>query len=242
MSDPNVYTVYRLDELVNYDLLFRAKANQIKIFKNRGFTISDDESKYTWTTPREYRKAYRAFERKVNNPEQNVCDYLSGIYEKESTDERVYVAFINNAKNETSDKTKELINNVNLICVSNDINKVFAIIGEKINKDNLASFDLIGTSWEIYRKEDMSVDRSAHVLDTKYEVLNDDEKQDFLERTKISACQIARYKTQNKRKKHRRDPILQNLQLQRGTLVKLTRENHFVPTVAKETIAYRIVY
>lgn len=238
MTDPDVYVVYRSEELTNNHLPFRAKANQIKMFRNRGFTIPDDQSIYDWKTPADYDRSFRVFERKLRRSPMNVSDYLSGAYYKEETDEHVWVAFIDNPNN----NTKELVTRVNLICVEMKINKVFAVTGEKINRDNLASFDLIGISWEIHRLQDMSVSRLFHVLDSKATPLTEEEKQEFYERTKICAYQLAQYKRQDKNKKHKRDPILQNYDLPKGTLVKILHENYFLPTVAKETVAYRVVW
>ena len=238
MTEAGIHVVYRSSEFVNHDFLFRAKANQVKILRSRGFTIPPENSIYEWKTPEDYPRAFRAFQRILHRRGVDICDYLSQDYYNEETGESIYVAFID----DPNTNTKELVTRVNLLCNEKKISKVLAITCGKISRDNLSSFELIGISWEIHREQDMSVDRFNHVLDSKATPLTNEEKKEFFDRTGLRAYQLAQYKNHGKRKKNRRDPLLQLHDLPKGTLVKIIHENYFLPTVACETYAYRVVW
>lgn len=246
--DSSNYTIYKWEERTEFDILFRAKANQVFILRDRGFFIPSGQLKaLSWTSYADYKKKRDRYLRRLErrqSKEQSIRRMLSGLYEKfdenEDLVESIFVAFITENKNRQSIK-KETVDLVMLEAEEKKTRNIMLITGMSVHQDTLKNTKEGGFNFEIYSETNMCVDRSQHVLNPKITVLSSEEKKAFFQETGLSGGKIARYEGWQINRAETTEPILQHHQYPSGTLIKITRENNYTNQVAKESLYWRIV-
>ena len=194
---------------------FQAYLNILEILKERGFVIIDNKI-----------LSLNIFLKKYEE-----LSPLVFIYEHKSNKEKIYFSIFKESKI----TKKDLLNKIQVITEKNDYNnylfltsdvQILNYINEIKNKYNI---DL-----QIFKIEHLQINILKHELQTKFILLNSEEKQIFLDKNK--------WKENNLPKMKLDDPISRYYNAKSGQIFKIIRKNMVGRNkTSSQGIYYRIV-
>ena len=227
------YSIYEWEKITETDVLFRAKANQVKILLHRGYDVPATQVRqFSWSNYEEYKRKRGRFAKRSG---VNIRKTISEFYSKEG--KNIYVAYVTETEGKAI-KTAT-INDVVRTIQAKNTSEVMFITSHDIHQDSLKNLSDAQIGIEIYKQNFMGVDRLSHVLNPAIQVMSQEEKKEFFDETGLSAKKIAKYATCSKT--GIQEPIVQHYKYPKGTLVKIMRNNDYTKQVCTESVYWRVI-
>jgi DNA-directed RNA polymerase subunit H (RpoH/RPB5) len=235
------YTFYNWEESTKFDILFRAKANQVKIFQNRGYDVPEDQlESFTWDNDNyeEYIKKRDRCLRRIKRRGIKEREAFTEIYTKDK--ENTFVVFVEE-ESRTAKIKSETIKRVMAVARKKKAKRIFFVGRQPAKATALKNVAESGFEMEVYTENEMMVDRLDHVMAPVFIPLSEEEKQKFMEETSLSTARMPCFAHPNRAEPAKSEPILQNFGYPLGTVIKIYRENNYTTQITEESVYWRSV-
>lgn len=218
--------------------LFQVKKMQIEILEDRGYIIPDTDEDIRSMDVDEFSQYINT--RPRLNEKDLLRSSLMGIYRMKSDHDKVilvcYEGVTEGMKQVSKDTIKKIIGYINYYkadnVVVNDLMLILesAIISsgakETINMES-------GVNWQIFDDSELMYNPIHHIDVPKHTKLTDDEKENTLQQLKINIDRLLIIRKD--------DPIVKHYGWNAGDVIRTTRKDLTVNTLASRSINYRVV-
>ena len=186
--------------MIDINKLFKVYSNVIIMLKDRGYKLE-----------KKYKLSFDRFRKKYYDNDHDIY----AIHKK--TKNKLKVQFSINNKNKLQIIKQNIQDNFN-----DDTESNFSIILVLNNKPNNIILKFINNSLykdkiEIFWTDILQINITKHILQPKFELLNENEKNKLLEKFNIKIQQLPKLSTQ--------DPICKYYKFPKYSVVKITRKN-----------------
>ncbi|KAF5200306.1 DNA-directed RNA polymerases I, II, and III subunit RPABC1 [Thalictrum thalictroides] len=198
------------------------------MLKDRGYFVGDEEIKMTREKFMENFGGENLTRDKLEITTYKINDDAKKYMKSENLDfkpEKICVVFSNEVKNTGVKEVKSVISRMK----AEDISKGILIIQTKVSSFAKTFVNEGRGTLEVFEEAELLVNITEHKLVPKHELLTPEQKKAVLEEYTVKEFQLPRIL--------KSDPVARYFGLQRGQVVKITRESE----TAGEYITYRYV-
>ncbi len=201
------------DEInTKYSLYYRIKFNQIIMFENRDYNISEEDSNLLNFNSKEFAEHFINKSKKEN---KNFLDLLNNTYTKKDGN-KVSVFYIMELSDSiTTDKIKNILNSM----LNNTINHSVIISNAKISSSNKNNFSISFPAFEIehFLFNQISHNPTKHFIVPKHRKISENEKQKFLSENNFNLENLPKILIT--------DPIVRYYNFKIGDILEIIRKN-----------------